>query len=71
MQCVSICNKYKKSQRYNTPNSKYCPHCNIFLEILSEKCPCCTHRLRHKPKCSRNLKKYRENYPAKIPKRID
>jgi hypothetical protein len=68
--CNELCLKYKKTFRFDTPASRYCQNCNIFLEFDGFICPCCKKKLRNKPRTARRQRTYFENHPDKIPPRI-
>lgn len=68
--CKDICLKYKKVPRFDTDDSRYCPTCGLFLDFEGFTCPCCNSKLRHKPRTARRQRKYFENHPEKLPKRI-
>jgi len=68
--CKDICLKYKKIPRFDTPYSRYCPTCSLFLEYEGISCPCCNTKLRIRPRTARRQRKYFENHPEQEPKRI-
>ena len=48
--CDGVCQKFKKSRRFDTTFSKYCQNCNMFIEYEGHYCPCCSLKLRHNPR---------------------
>ncbi len=65
--CNNICIKYKALNtdvtlgRYNQ-GQKHCVHCNIYVYYDGLFCPCCTTRLRTRP---RNMN-YKNKHLAKL-----
>jgi len=62
MGCKGICQKYKAIRdvkgRYLV-GQKRCQICEIFLSFEGLKCPCCSYKLRTKPRKSRFKAKIR------------
>jgi len=69
--CRDLCLRYKKSPRFDSGNSRYCQNCELFLEYDGFICPCCSSKLRHKPRTARRARSYYERNPDKMPKRIE
>ena len=69
MTCAGVCKKYKKIRNYNTPDSKFCRACNIFMRWSKNECPCCQNKLKSKPRNSKRLKSFWDNNPDRAPKR--
>ena len=44
MGCKKICLKYETKRSYDY--GKKCAICDVFLDIVENKCPCCGNRLR-------------------------
>lgn len=51
MQCMNICQDYKVKKpelgvsRYEA-GQKFCSHCEVFMKIDGNRCPCCKYLLK-------------------------
>jgi len=65
MGCKGICHKFKASwiaHQYRYVNGqKRCNTCELFVMWAGNRCPCCSHVLRTRPRIS----KYRQKYLLK------
>jgi len=62
--CKGVCIQYKASKRqggYRYENGqKMCSICGIFIKWEGIRCPCCSAKLRNKPKSTKNRKEFQE-----------
>lgn len=63
MVCKNICIRYKAERPKNLPRyilgQKRCQVCDIFITWDGHNCPCCSFRLRVRPRGKKTRKQYR------------
>ncbi len=66
MYCRSVCEKYKayktgETLSYYSQGYKLCKECELYLDWIGVRCPCCNTVLRTKPHNSFSKQKFRLN----------
>jgi hypothetical protein len=60
MPCKGICTRYKANSNHYANGHKRCNVCELFMNWDGLLCPCCTHKLRARPRNPKLNAKLRE-----------